>query len=65
MHKFKKAQPGEEKAIPVIAHYKQAEVEGKLYKLGDCVHVFVSYFPLLSSFYFCPTIFTHSPDCIA
>lgn len=47
MNKFKKAQAGEEKEIPVIAHYKQAEVEGKLYKLGDCVHIFVSFFPSL------------------
>lgn len=34
-----KSQAGEEKEIPVIAHYKQAEVEGELYKLGDCVHI--------------------------
>lgn len=34
-----RAETVEEKQIPVIAHYKQAEVEGKLYKLGDCVHI--------------------------
>jgi hypothetical protein len=42
-----RAETVEEKQIPVIAHYKQAEVEGKLYKLGDCVHIHVSF--ILSS----------------
>lgn len=41
-----RSQAGEEKEIPVTAHYKQAEVEGKLYKLGDCVHVHVSFLPV-------------------
>lgn len=39
-----KSEAVEEKQIPVTAHYKQAEVEGKLYKLGDCVHIHVSFF---------------------
>ncbi|KAG0575322.1 hypothetical protein KC19_VG336600 [Ceratodon purpureus] len=34
-----KSEAVEEKPILVTAHYKQAEVEGKLYKLGDCVHI--------------------------
>lgn len=38
----------EEQPLAVIAHYRQAEVEGKLYKLGDCVHVHVSFFLILS-----------------
>lgn len=40
-----------EKPILVTAHYKQAEVEGKLYKLGDCVHIHVSFFLLPSCLY--------------
>ena len=38
-----RSEPAEEQKIPVIAHYKQAEVEGKLYKLGDCVHIHVGF----------------------
>lgn len=34
-----RTQTVEEQPLAVIAHYRQAEVEGKLYKLGDCVHV--------------------------
>ncbi|KAH9559794.1 hypothetical protein CY35_06G074300 [Sphagnum magellanicum] len=35
----KRGETEEEPEIPVIGHYKQAEVNGKLYLLGDCVHV--------------------------
>lgn len=36
----------QESQLPVIAHYKEAKVDGETYLLGDCVHVNVSKTPV-------------------
>jgi hypothetical protein len=44
--KRKSESADQESQLPVIAHYKEAKVDGETYLLGDCVHVNVSKTPV-------------------